>query len=88
MVHKWKGILLSHKVNEIMPFAETKMQLESLILSKSEIQRQIPYDITYIWNLKYVTNEPTYKTETYGHREQTCGWQRGQGSEMDREFGG
>ena len=31
---------------------------------KSEIKRQIPYDITYIWNLKYGTNEPVYKSET------------------------
>ena len=29
---------------------------------KSERERQIPY-ITYTWNLKYGTNEPTYKTE-------------------------
>ena len=25
--------------------------------SKSERERQIPYDITFIWNLKYDTNE-------------------------------
>ena len=27
--------------------------LEIIILSKSERERQIPYDITYMWNLKY-----------------------------------
>ena len=32
--------------------------------SKSERERWIPYDITYVWNLKYDTNEPIYKTET------------------------
>ena len=32
--------------------------------SKSERERQIPYDITYMWSLKYDTNEPIYKTET------------------------
>ena len=32
--------------------------------SKSERERQIPYDITYMWNLKYDTNEPIYETET------------------------
>ena len=32
--------------------------------SKSERERQIPYDITYMWNLKYDTNEPTYESET------------------------
>ena len=30
--------------------------------SKSE--RQVPYDITHTWNLKYDTNEPIRKTET------------------------
>ena len=32
--------------------------------SKSEREKQIPYDITYMWNLNYGTNEPIYKTET------------------------
>ena len=52
------------KENEIMPFAATWMQLEIIILSKSERERQIPYDITFMWNLKYGTNEPIYETET------------------------
>ena len=34
------------KKNKIMPFAATWMELETLILSKSERERQIPYDIT------------------------------------------
>ena len=33
--------------------------------SKSERERQIPYDITYMWNLKYDTNELICETETY-----------------------
>ena len=32
--------------------------------SKSDRERQIPYDITYMWNLKYDTNEPIYETQT------------------------
>ena len=32
--------------------------------SKSERERQIPYDITSMWNLKYNTNELIYKAET------------------------
>ena len=32
-------------------------------VSKSEIEKQISYDITYMWNLKYVTNEFINKTE-------------------------
>ena len=45
------GILLSHKKNEIMPSAATWMHLEFIILYKVR-QRQKPYDITYVWNLK------------------------------------
>ena len=46
---------------------------------KSERERQILYDITYIWNLKYGTNEPTYKKrkQTHRHGEQTCGGREG-----------
>ena len=51
------------KRNEIMPFAATWMDLETVIMSEVS-QRQIPYDITYMWNLKKNgTNEPIYKTE-------------------------
>ena len=32
--------------------------------SQSEEERQIPYHITYRWNLKYDTNERIYETKT------------------------
>ena len=32
---------------------------KELLFPKSERKRQIPYDITYMWNLKYDTNELT-----------------------------
>ena len=38
------------------------MELE--ILTKSVWQRQIPRDITHMWNLNYGTNEPIYRPET------------------------
>ena len=49
----WSGVLLlSHKKNEIMPCAATRMALEIIILSEvSQKQRQIPYDIIYMCNL-------------------------------------
>ena len=44
--------------------------------SKLDRERQILYDITDMWNLKYDTHELTYETETSRrHREQTCGCQ-------------
>ena len=36
--------------------------------SKSERERQIPYNITYMWNLKYDTNELIYETKTDSQR--------------------
>ena len=42
-------LLLSHK-KESMPFAATCMDPEIIMLSGVS-QRQISYDITYIWNL-------------------------------------
>ena len=31
---------------------------------KSKIKRQIPHDVTYMWNLKCDTNELIYKTDS------------------------
>ena len=39
--------------------------------SKSERERQIPYDITHMWNLKYDTNEHIYETETDSQTDRT-----------------
>ena len=66
VVYLYNGILLSHKKGEIMPFAATRMDLgiDHTKRSKSERERQIPYDITYMWNLNYDTNEHIYSTET------------------------
>ena len=59
-----------------MPFAATWMDLEVIVLSevsqeeKDRYHRQIPY-VTYIWNLKYGTNEFTFKTETDSQTQKT-----------------
>ena len=49
--------------NEVMTFAATYTDLEIIILSdvKLERERQVPYDTTYMWKLKYDTNEFTLK---------------------------
>ena len=46
--------------------------------SMSDRERQIPYDITYMWNLKNSTNESIHKTET-DSRKQTFGYRVGKG---------
>jgi len=35
-------------------------------VSQSERGKQTPYDITYVWNLIYGTNEPFHRKETHG----------------------
>jgi len=60
---------LAIEKTEIMSSAAIWMQLEIIILSQSERERQIPCDITYMWNLKYDTNEPSMKQkQTHRHR--------------------
>ena len=68
-----------------MPFTATWMQLETLTLSEvSQKERQIPYDITYIWNLIYCTNEPFYGKETKSWTWRTDLWlPRGKEREWD-----
>ena len=53
------------KKKKIMPSASNMGGLRGYHTksSKSERERQISYDITYMWNLKYGTNEPIYETE-------------------------
>ena len=75
-----------------MPFAATWMELVSLILSEVSQKEKCKCHmiITYMWNLKYGTNDPISKRGTdHGHGEQSCGCLGGGGGEkgMDREFG-
>ena len=58
-----------------MPFATTWVELEIIILSEVS-QREMPYDITYMWNLNYDTNELIYKAEA-DSQTQTHGCQGG-----------
>src|SRR6476646_1714459 len=61
------------KKDDIMPSAATWMELENLILSEmsQKGQRQIPYDITYNWNLISSTNEHLLRKEN-----QSWTWRR------------
>ena len=56
--------------------------------NEPERQRQIPYAITYNWNLISSTNEHLLRKENHGLGEQTCGClMGGGGSGRDWEFG-
>ena len=53
------------KNNEMMPFAAIWMDLEITIVSQKD---KLPYDITYMWNLKYDMYRLTYKTDSQEDR--------------------
>ena len=69
VVHIYNGILLSHKkrTNNVICSNMDATRDYHTKWSKSERERQIPYDITYMWNLKYNTNEPIFETEIESH---------------------
>ena len=52
-----------------MPFSGTWIDMEIIILT--EVSQKETYDITYMQNLKYDTNEPIYKTETDSQTQRT-----------------
>ena len=61
----YNGILLSHKKewNKATCSNMDGRRGYHTKWSMSDRSRQIPYDTTYIWNLKYDTYELIYKTE-------------------------
>ena len=73
MVHIYNGILLSHKKEQNNALCSNMDAIRDYH-TKSERERQMPYDITYIWNLKYGRNGPTYKTETDSQTWRTDLW--------------
>ena len=53
-------------VNEIRPVAATRLDPEIIIVRevRQKREKQIPYDITYMCNLKSDTNELMYETDS------------------------
>ena len=77
VVYIYDGILLRHKKR--MKYAicsDIEGPRDDKKRHKSDRERQILYDITYMWNLKYNTNEHIYQTYP-PDREQTCGFMWG-----------
>ena len=56
VIHIYNGILLSHKKNEIMPFAATWMDLEIIILSEvSQKEKDKYHMISLICGIENMT---------------------------------
>ena len=54
---------LAIKRNEIIPFVATWIEQEIIILSEVSQKEKDKYDIIYMWNLKYDTNDLIYETD-------------------------
>ena len=67
----------------------TWMDLEIIILSKSDRERQISYDITYMWNLKKMIQANLFIKQKLTHkcRKQTYGYKGESWGEINEEFG-
>ena len=63
-VHVYNGVLLSHKKESKQAICSHTNGLGDDHTQGSESERQTPYYIKYIWNLKHDTNEFIYKTES------------------------
>ena len=81
MVNTYNGILLSHKKDEILPFALTWIDLGNIMYAqgnKSDTKRQILYDITYMQNLENTKQ----KTDTENKPVVTSGEREGAGGKI------
>ena len=82
VVHIYNVILFSHKKNKIINTICSSMDGPRNYHTNWKVSQterdQISYDITYMWNLKYDTNEMK-QSQTHRHRDQTCGFQAGAG---------
>ena len=77
VVHIYNGILLSHKKEQKSAICRDVDGPRDCHTerSKSDRERQISYDNTYMWNLKKNdTNELIYKTEIDSHTWKTNFW--------------
>ena len=63
IIYIYNGILLNHK-KEWNNATSSNMDRPRDYHTKKARERQIWYDITYVWNLKYDRNELFYETET------------------------
>ena len=88
MLDTYNGGLSHKRNNEMMPSAAIWIGLENIRLSEVKSEKEIPYGITYMCNLKHHTNESLHKTETltnienkltvtYARGSRGTNWQKG-----------
>ena len=73
VMYIYNGIILGHKKEQNNAICSNMDGIRDY-QTKSERERQIPYYITYMWNLKYDTYEFIYETETDSRTYRTDLW--------------
>ena len=80
MVHIYKGILFSHRKNELLPFAATWMDLDNIIRNEVSQRKTTLCDVTYMWNPEIIqVNLHTKQKLTQRHRKYMYGYKKGKG---------
>ena len=68
----------------ILPFASTWMDLDNIMLIEISVsEKQIPYDITCIWDLKRIQTNMYIGKQPQRYRKQTNDYQMGEGSKEE-----
>ena len=71
VVHVYNGVQLNHKKERNNAIHSNMDATRDYHTRWSQKEKQISYDITYMWNLKYNKNELIYKTETDSQSQKT-----------------
>ena len=71
--HIYNGIPLNHKKERNNAIcSNVNGHRDYMKWSKFKREREVPFDIAYMWNLQYDTKELIYKAEIDSQRDQTC----------------
>ena len=68
------------KKNENLTFTATWMKLDGMLNAISQTERQILYDITYMWNLDNKASEYNKKIQTHRYKDKLVGREKGGGT--------
>lgn len=88
MVYIDNGLLLSPEKNKIMTCSNVDGLRDLSYWRSKSRERQIPYDIGFMWNIKNGRNELTYETERESRcGKQTYGYQGERGKQSTEKLG-